>query len=184
MNNDRVKVFEKVLEISRKYFYKVNSVVYEEKQMEIIWSDDTVKTIFELPSERRIAVLNFADGYEPGGLVWQGVKTQEEDLCRASNLYLALEKIEYPIDGKCIYSKDVVFFRDNKLRSPRKVDVISCPAPINSSLDAERRMRMIIEAAKLNGAEILVLGKWGCGAFGNDWEEYKLLWEKVIRLFN
>lgn len=182
-NSNRIEIFKKVLEISKKYFKTPKSEIYDyNDRMEIIWSDDTVKTIFELSSEKRVAVLSFADGDTPGGLVWQGVKTQEEDLCRASNLYIALDTVEnlYPINGKLIYSKDVVFFRDDKLRSPHKVDVISCPAPINSSLDAERRMRMIIEAARLNGVEILVLGRWGCGAFGNDWKEYKKLWDKVI----
>lgn len=38
-------------------------------------------------NKRRVAVLNFANYYQPGGLVELGASTQEEELCRCSTLF-------------------------------------------------------------------------------------------------
>lgn len=182
--NDLVKVFEDTLEISRKFFKKPSSVYYQEKDMKIVWSDNTVESIFK--EKGHIAALNFADDDEPGGLVWQGAQTQEECLCRCSNLYDALVGNEYYDNiGGLIYSKDVVFFRgsDYELREPRRCDIITCAAPVGIKEESKNlltKMQMIVGAARLNGADVLILGKWGCGAFGGDWEVYKACWEKVL----
>ena len=53
-----------------------------------IMHTDTVEAI--LNSNVKTAALNFADAYTLGGLVLFGVKTQEKDLCRSSNLYESL----------------------------------------------------------------------------------------------
>ena len=42
------------------------------------------------PGAEKIAVLNFANAYSPGGGVTEGVMAQEECLCRSSNLYCTL----------------------------------------------------------------------------------------------
>ena len=74
---------------------------------------DTVEAI--LNNNVKTAALNFADAYTPGGLVLFGVKTQEEDLCRSSNLYESLtlpiiknynNKIILKIWGGVIYEKN------------------------------------------------------------------------------
>lgn len=93
-----------------------------------------------------------------------------------------------------IYTKDVVVFKDDDyqaLEQPFMVDVITCAAPTlrekasnrynpsdgNKAPDItpeellalhEKRGRQIIAAAAANGAQVLVLGAFGCGAFKND----------------
>ena len=47
----------------------------------------SVSAIEGVVAGHRVAALNFADALTPGGLVWEGETTQEEDLCRCSNLY-------------------------------------------------------------------------------------------------
>lgn len=44
----------------------------------------------------RIAILNFANYYKPGGGVERGCRAQEESLCRISTLYAHLEKLWTP----------------------------------------------------------------------------------------
>lgn len=183
---DLVRIFKDTLELSKKFFGKnlKNSYYKNIKEMKIIWSENTVNSIFKLKGY--ITVLNFADDKQPGGLVWFGAETQEECLCRCSNLYLFLEKAEDYYNNRegIIYSKGVIFFKgeDYKLREPKKVDVISCAA-IGREDEIRKKMRMILESAELNGVEYLVLGKWGCGAFGRDWLEMKNWWEEEIGKF-
>ena len=114
------------------------------------------------------AVLNFADALVPGGLVEVGATTQEENLCRCSNLYQSLTS-EYPMEyyykanadvfGKnsrklgnsvyldnLIYSTDVTFFKDDityKDVKPYKMDVITCPSPSTYIVDPKAEMAII-----------------------------------------
>lgn len=92
-----------------------------------------------------------------------------------------------------IYTKDVVVLKDddyNVLSSPFRVDVITCAAPNLRDIPSNRynrndgdavhisperllelhvkRARKILSAAAANGAEVLILGAFGCGAFRND----------------
>ncbi len=85
---------------------------------------------------------------------------------------------------RLIYSRDVTVFKDGApvprmLRSRNwfSVDVISCSAPyqldrllINPTAAREvfkSRIRAILESAVYNGAVVLILGAFGCGAFRN-----------------
>jgi len=135
----------------------------------------------------RVAILNFADGFVPGGLVWYGANTQEENICRCSNLYLALNTDEsfenyYIPNSKTvlctnnvIYARDITVFKDDLTYrgiKPRKLDVITCPAPNVYITNRDRalwiyrkRIEAILRSAIKNDAECIVLGAWGCGAF-------------------
>jgi uncharacterized protein (TIGR02452 family) len=88
-----------------------------------------------------------------------------------------------------IYSPKVPFFRDEYyffLETPFELSIITCPAPNISSMktpkswqeDEElaatldtvlfRRATKILEVAAAHGHKNIILGAWGCGAFGND----------------
>ena len=152
----------------------------------------------ELCPAGRTAVLNFANPVEPGGGVLRGATAQEESLCRCSNLYPCLlteaaqaDYYEYHralgghvFTDRLIYTRDVLVFKDEEElpqmlpESERfRVDIITCAAPYSQSVrvDPERlarifrsRIRNILEAAVDNDAAVLILGAFGCGAFGND----------------
>ena len=96
----------------------------------------------------RVAVLNFANAYSPGGGVLNGAMAQEECLCRSSNLYSALTlpyllKNYYKWNGKntgdmgtdaVIYSPGVTVFRSDDaipedLEEWFETDVLTCAAP-------------------------------------------------------
>lgn len=158
----------------------------KEQEIKVI-NRGSVPVIEDLVSVDRVAVLNFADALTPGGLVFDGVETQEEDLCRCSNLYpcISQDKVfdDYysynrSLEGnifsdRLIYSKDVLFFKDEdywctSIRA--KCDVITCPAPIECS-DKQvfiNRIKCILGSAYSKGVDHLVLGAWGSGSFGND----------------
>lgn len=147
----------------------------------------SVSAIEGVVAGRRVAALNFADALTPGGLVWEGETTQEEDLCRCSNLYPCISQdkvfdnyygynrsLENDIySDRLIYSKDVLFFKDEDywcIPIRTKCDVITCPAPVecNDINIFKQRIKSIIGAAYKAGVDRLILGKWGTGSFGND----------------
>ncbi len=110
--------------------------------------DTTFHCAGELVGEGRVAVLNFANAYSPGGGVTRGAMAQEECLCRSSNLYNALT-IPYLIRNyykhnekttgelgtdAVIYSPGVTVFKSDDvlpvpLAEPFQVDVLTCAAP-------------------------------------------------------
>ena len=93
-----------------------------------------------------------------------------------------------------IYTKDVIVFKDDDyqpLPKPFMVDVITCAAPTLREQSSnrynpsdgdkapditpedllalhEKRGQQIISAAVANGAQVIILGAFGCGAFKND----------------
>ena len=146
-------------------------------------------------SNSKLALLNFASARNPGGGFLTGAKAQEEDLCRCSTLYPTLRNqfAYYEANRKqdsmlytdhMIYSPSVTFFKVSGSRpylpEPFVVDVITAPAPNSrpylkrnkklARLEAcfLRRWENVLFAAAEQGVRRLLLGAWGCGAFGGD----------------
>ena len=143
---------------------------------------------------RRVAVLNFASAKRPGGGWLSGARAQEESLARSSALVATLQgrgfyevhqvQADPVYTDHVIYSPDVPVFRDHAgalLDAPWTVDVITAAAVNAKALlerDASRRVEIdramtgrierVLQVAAHQGAEALVLGAWGCGAFRND----------------
>lgn len=139
-----------------------------------------------------VTVLNFASAMSIGGGFLHGALAQEEDLCRCSALFRCLEQgREYYLanqadDGAlytdhAIWSSAVPFFRGRDyglLPVPFLVSVITSPAPntkhargheeVQLEATFQRRARQILAIAAANPPTTLVLGAWGCGAFGGD----------------
>ncbi|MBL8918279.1 MAG: TIGR02452 family protein [Myxococcaceae bacterium] len=143
---------------------------------------------------RSTAVLNFASARNPGGGFLKGARAQEEAICRASGLYVCIEGdgmyAHHGAHRDPLYSSWVIHtpavpvFRgpdDALLEAPWCVDVLTSPAP-NAKVALERdpsrqaelervfaeRVERVFRVAAHHGDEALVLGAWGCGAFGNE----------------
>lgn len=139
-----------------------------------------------------VVILNFASARNQGGGFLSGAIAQEEDLCRASGLYACLKskpmfynenilKDDTLYTDNVIYSPNVPFFRDVHglfLEDPFMLSVISAPAPNVRAMtepDEEiisntirNRAQKVLEIAAKHDHKNIVLGAWGCGAFGND----------------
>lgn len=163
----------------------------------------TVNTGYANTDKMRVAILNFADAIKYGGWVEYGAQTQEENICRCTNIYpilghkLSDENYYKPnlatlnarpvgdyshygnedevYTDRIIYTRDVIVFKDDTTYEnvePRKLDVITCPAPsaqmsVFKMFDTfTQRAEQVLLSAIDNKAECIVLGAWGCGAFG------------------
>jgi uncharacterized protein (TIGR02452 family) len=143
----------------------------------------------------RVVALNFASAKNPGGGFLGGAKAQEEDLARCSGLYACLREQHVYYDANrressllytdhMIYSPDVPFFRDDRLRlleDPFLLSMITAPAPNagaalarDPSLATQLRdvlttgAHKVLAVAAAQQHRCLVLGAWGCGVFRND----------------
>ena len=163
-----------------------------------------------LDSEKNILVLNFANPFNPGGGVRDGAHAQEEDLCRKSSLFLSLDSKEairyyvhnlslqtYLSSDAIILTPDVEIIRNENgelLDETAVVSVMTCAAPIVTpnleGLTKEQYAELLyqricgmLKCAAFAGYRVLVLGAWGCGAFGNDAKLVSDLFCKAIREF-
>lgn len=158
----------------------------------------------------RVLVLNYANPVNIGGGVRRGAKAQEEDLCRQSSLLLSLESEEAAAyyrynralhtmlgSDAMIISPNVEIIRDGKaewLDETAVVSVLTCAAPyLRDGLEGKtydeyiammaRRIRGMLCVAAREGYTHLVLGAWGCGAFGNDAKLIaQLFFEEIERI--
>jgi len=136
----------------------------------------------------RVLALNFANGMHPGGGFLNGARAQEEVLCRSSALYATLRGDQmYAAHAQrprpdssdwAILSPKVPVFRSDEGRSldvPWMLDVLTCAAPYAPAIGQptagdllQQRIERVFEIARAFDYSALVLGAWGCGAFGND----------------
>ena len=163
----------------------------------VAFADTVVQVSNEttLSAARRMAdkglkpvALNFANGIQPGGGFLGGARAQEEALCRSSALYATLiddpmyeshaRRPEPDSTDWAILSPDVPVFRSDDgtaLDTFWRLDFITCAAPVATRIGKQKsaellraRIHRVLGIASAYRYHTLVLGAWGCGAFGND----------------
>ena len=159
-----------------------------------------------LDEGHRPVALNFASAKSPGGGFLNGGRAQEESLARASGLYACLdgnEMYEFHRGRRdpmytdyAIYSPNVPVIRNDDgtlLDNPYQCSIITSPA-VNAKPVLERhpsrraeirdamktRIAKVLAIAAIHGHEALVLGAWGCGAFGNDGRDIAELFRAAL----
>ncbi|MDE7250240.1 MAG: TIGR02452 family protein, partial [Lachnospiraceae bacterium] len=155
-----------------------------------------------------VLVLNLANPVHPGGGARSGARAQEEDLCRKSSLLLSLESSHaakyyeynknlnsYMGSEAMMFTPEVEIIRDengNLLEETVIVAVLTCAAPMitqgregmseNDYQDmVYNRIMGMLKCAAYFGYKNLVLGAWGCGAFGNDAHVMSDLFYKALK---
>lgn len=163
---------------------------YEESKFTFL-KMDSVSAIFKVSvTTDKVCVLNFASYKNPGGQFLNGSSAQEECLCHESFLYNVLKEFNdsyYKTNRKntnrslyndnLLYSKFILFMKEQGIIP---CDVITCAAPnrnsavkyynmdINTIHEAMMsRLNHIFQAAYHQNVDILILGAFGCGVFGN-----------------
>lgn len=153
--------------------------------------------------KNRMAVLNFSSYKNPGGGFINGSKAQEECLCYDSCLYNVL--VEF---GRSFYDwnnkhKNKALYLNRGLYSPNIVfdkdgncvlcDVITCAAPNKSAAQKyenvsdkentevlQSRIKFVLDIAKDNNIDLLILGAYGCGVFGQDAKEVASIFKEYL----
>lgn len=171
----------------------------------------TWKFLFSGKKANNILVLNFANPVNPGGGVRCGARAQEEDLCRKSSLLFSLESTHaqryyrynkslhtYMGSDAIILTPNVEIVKDvngELLEESIVVSVMTCAAPMITQgmegLDDEQykelfynRICGMLKCAAYWGYQVLVLGAFGCGAFGNDAKLVSNLFYKALKEFS
>jgi uncharacterized protein (TIGR02452 family) len=172
-----------------------------------VTNETTLSAARRLADEgQRFAALNFASAKHPGGGFLTGSRAQEESLARSSGLYACLAgKAMYTFHTSradplytayAIYSPDVPVFRTDDgqlLEEPWLCSFLTCAA-VNARAVLQRnpsrrpeirqamaeRIDRVLALLALHDHPTLLLGAWGCGAFGNDTEEIANLFRAAL----
>ena len=170
----------------------------------------SVENMTTLETSRRLiadgyrpAVLNFASATNPGGGFLGGARAQEEYLARSSGLYACIkDNAMYAFHRSrrdplytnfAIYSPDVPVFRSDGgslFDEPYTVGIITCPAVNANKVDFKRkneigpamwlRILKVLSIGVKHAHDSIVLGAWGCGAFGNDGHQIAELFHRAL----
>lgn len=127
-------------------------------------------------------VLDFASGTNPGG-GWRGNNkgSQEESLCKRSNLGLLLEKKKYPIPtDSSYYIKNVVINKNLKFENINPIKTCVIASELKSISERtfnylQKRISEWYDIAILNNHDYLILGAIGCGAFKESEDDSDIL---------
>lgn len=147
-------------------------------------------------------VLNMASDRMPGGGVRKGSRAQEECLFRRTNYFMTLDKRRLPPDmyplmtTECVYSPNVYVVKDTDNSILQEEDrfyanfiaIAAIRRPKMNNLkdeyrfdddreDMYDRIERMYQLGIENGHDSLLLGAFGCGAFGNPPQE-------VVQIFN
>lgn len=168
----------------------------------VLKNTDSVSAIFG-EDNNNLAVLNFASYKTPGGMFLAGSGAQEECLCHESFLYNVLVKFEdtyYAENGKAknkalylnraLYSPDILFERGDK---KRYCNVLTCAAPnltaakkycnVSDKENSEvlaSRIEFVLDILAKEKQEVIILGAFGCGVFGQNPKEVASVFRKLL----
>lgn len=159
---------------------------------------DSVSALFYMEDkyeyvDEKVAILNFASYKNPGGMFMEGSIAQEESLCHYSTLYNVLKEFEESFykpnknrlnrslyGNEMLYSPDIIFLNPSDI-GIGYADVITIAAPNTKAairyhdvsygkcfMTLVDRIDHLLYYAYKQNVDVLFLGAFGCGVFGND----------------
>lgn len=182
-----------------------SNVVHSCETVIIVEASDSVSAVINHAKgcKKRIAVLNFASYKNPGGMFINGSRAQEECLCHESFLYNVLLQFVQEFYDWNNKNKNKALYLNRGLYSPGIIfcknggnaicDVITCAAPNKSAARRyqhvkneentevlKSRIKFVLDIAKENHVDTLILGAFGCGVFGQDAEEVAGIFKEYL----
>jgi uncharacterized protein (TIGR02452 family) len=180
-----------------------------ERKTRIVTTDTltAVRLLHDTKKSPNVCILNMASPLRPGGGVLAGATSQEEFLCARTTLLPSLKDAFYRLpELGGIWTSDVLVFRNalpigdpNGELAPGEryfVDVVSAGMLRFPELEGEddevkrlsardrevveQKMRAVLRIAAKKKVKKLVLGAWGCGAYGNPVPDIARAWAKVL----
>lgn len=158
-------------------------------------------------SGKNVIALNFANAHHAGGAYALGGNAQEESLCRASLLYYAIRDVKafYANNRKrvsalytdgMILSENVPVIRTEdgmRLEETVYANFVTSPAvnrhgvppwqTIIANETMESRIQKIVSLMQSEKPDVMILGAFGCGAFGNKREKVLPAFERAINKY-
>ncbi|KAK8122965.1 hypothetical protein PG984_011635 [Apiospora sp. TS-2023a] len=152
----------------------------------------------------RVGILNMASPLSPGGGFLNGAGSQEEYLCMRTTLLPSLKDEFYRLpELGGVYTPDVLVFRDDAGDDLEKKDrwFVDCVSAgmlrfpdISVNEDTGRgsyilgkdkelvldKMRSVMRIFQAKNIKKVVLGAWGCGAYGNPVGDIAAAWKRVL----
>lgn len=174
---------------------------------------EAVRRLRKIYPDAKIAAMNFANAFHPGGGVAHGASAQEECLCRCSTLFPCINTKEtlntyyrhhHDLNSNLatdslIYTPDVTVCKTDTDLPQRmekenwyQTDILTIAAPnlIQSALPLQdlydlqfKRITHMLTVAAHENVDVLVLGAFGCGAFRNDPHVVANAFRDAIRAF-
>ncbi|KAH7384170.1 hypothetical protein DE146DRAFT_668018 [Phaeosphaeria sp. MPI-PUGE-AT-0046c] len=154
-----------------------------------------------------ICILNMASPLRPGGGVLTGATSQEEFLCARTTLLPSLVESYYRLpELGGIWSPDILVFHNAGPLGDAKgelgpgerywIDAVSAGMLRFPELEGgedelkrlgkkdrsfvEAKMQAVLRIMQKKGVKKVVLGAWGCGAYGNPVIDVAQAWRKVL----
>lgn len=192
---------ETLVPVSRNNNFKTKIVVLKETTTGAIIEE------YNKNPNSNVFALNFANATTPGGGFLVGHSAQEESIFRNTTIIPSIFKntkmYSYNIlhynkqlyHDKMIVSKSISVIRGNDgnlIESPAVASFITSPAvfatvakrkgasvkKINEIMT--QRIDKILNVCYKEGADVVVLGSFGCGVFGNNPEDVSLIFKDLI----
>lgn len=151
----------------------------------------------------KVAILNMASPLSPGGGFLNGAGSQEESLCMRSTLLPSLKDEWYRLpELGAIFTPDVLVFREESDEALEKktrwfVNCITAAMLRGPEIEVDdagrgsysnqkdrdlavQKIRMVLRICQVKGIKKVVLGAWGCGAYGNPVGEVAAVFKRVL----
>lgn len=148
----------------------------------------------------KVVTLNHANATHVFGGVEVGARAQEEDLARMSNYFMWYGQKNLPIKPTaCVYTTNVCVVKDenyNDLAEPFYTNMMAFAALCRPTLKRDgtynseqlhimrESIHNMFRVPYQNGDDTLILGAWGCGAFGNPPEEVSKLFKECVEKYD